>query len=455
MITSQSQNSCARILKDLNNKDPPIPAEPITVSIVGAGQRGSGYAYYAMLDSQLAKVVAVAEPNKIRRREMQERYNIPDENVFSDWKELTNRPKLSDAIIIATLDNLHTEPAIAFADLKYHILLEKPMALCLEDCRKITDAAIRNKIILAVGHVLRYTPHNRLIKRVIDSGLLGNVINIQHLEPVGNWHFAHSYVRGNWRKEQDSCFSLMTKCCHDIDLMAHWNESPCVKISSFGNLSHFTSRNKPTEAGDAKKCLDCAHEPSCTYSAKRIYIKQFEDGNDLWPVSVVTDIVDIEHLVEALKTGPYGRCVYECDNDVADHQVVNMEFANGATATVTMVAFTEEICTRKTRIFGSLGELECDGMDSISYYNFSTEKKELLRPTDIIGASDLSGHGGGDFGLMQSFLFAIASKNESTKFIVSGPEETFDSHLYVFAAEHSRKTGQVVYIEQFKHDNGI
>ncbi|CAG8438635.1 19284_t:CDS:10 [Rhizophagus irregularis] len=400
--------SFASTLKALEDPIPSLPAKPITISIVGAGQRGCGYAFYAKMNPQLAKVVAVAEPRESRRKKMQETYNIPDENVFSDWKELAKRPKISDAIVIATLDHLHMEPAIAFADLKYHILLEKPMSVNLDECKKITDAAIRNKIVFLVGHVLRYTPHNRLIKRIIDSGLLGNIINIQHLEPVGNWHFAHSYVRGNWRKEQDSCFSLMTK-----------------KISSFGNLSHFNSRNKPTGAGDAKRCLDCAYEPSCAYSAKKIYIKSFENGNTHWPVSVVTDVFDIEHLAEALKTGPYGRCVYECDNDVADHQVVNMEFASGATATVTMVAFTESICERK---------------------------KEILNAKNITGGTDLGGHGGGDIGLMEAFLYAISSKDESNKFNVSGAEETFDSHLYVFAAEHSRRIGQVVNIEDFKHN---
>ncbi|CAI2165682.1 6310_t:CDS:10 [Funneliformis geosporum] len=419
---------------------PPFPDKPFTFSIVGAGQRGTGYADYATSEPRLAKVVAVAEPVEIRRKNMQKKYNIPDENSFSDWRELAKRPKLSDVVVIATLDHSHAEPAVVFADLKYHILLEKPMADNLEDCKKITEAAIKNQILFAIGHVLRYTPHNLLVKKIIDSGYLGKVINIQHLEPVGNWHFAHSYVRGNWRKEQDSCFSLMTKCCHDIDLVAHWNDSPCVKISSFGNLSHFTSKNKPTEAGNTKRCLDCEYEPSCAYSAKKIYIKSFESGNREWPVSVVSDVVDIEHLVDALKTGPYGRCVYECDNDVADHQVVNMEFASGATATITMVAFTEAICTRK---------LECDGLNNISYYSFQTKRKEILRATDIIGGSISGGHGGGDFGLMRSFLYAIASGNNSP---LSGAEEALDSHLYVFAAENSKRTGKVVNIEQFRHE---
>ncbi|CAG8437250.1 9267_t:CDS:10 [Funneliformis mosseae] len=442
----EKNGSIANTLRASKNPPlPPLPGKPFTISIVGAGQRGAGYAFYAVSEPRLAKVVAVAEPVEIRRKNMQKTYNIPDENSFSDWRELAKRPKLSDAVVIATLDHSHTEPAVVFTDLKYHILLEKPMAGNLVDCKKIFDAAIRNQVVFAIGHVLRYTPHNLLIKKIIDSGLLGNVINIQHIEPVGNWHFAHSYVRGNWRKEQDSCFSLMTKCCHDIDLMAHWNDSPCVKISSFGNLSHFTSKNKPTEAGEAKRCLECAYEPSCAYSAKKIYIKSLKNGNRDWPVNVVTDVVDIEHLVEALKTGPYGRCVYECDNDVADHQVVNMEFASGATASVTMVAFTESICTRK---------LECDGLNNISYYSFQTKKKELLQATDIIGGSISGGHGGGDFGLMRSFLYEIASKDQSIKYL-SGAEESLDSHIYVFAAEHSKRSGNVVNIEQFKHENGI
>ncbi|CAG8500992.1 1659_t:CDS:10 [Gigaspora rosea] len=378
---------------------PSPPPRPITISIVGAGQRGSGYAYYTILEPQWAKVVAVAEPVDIRRNSMVKLYNIPEENVFKDWREMIERPKLSDAVVIATLDDLHVEPAVAFANKKYNILLEKPMAITVEGCKKITKAVTENESI-------------------IDSGLIGNIVNIQHMEPVGFWHFAHSYVRGNWRKEEESCFSLMTK-----------------KISSFGNLVHFNSKNKPKEAGDAKNCLECKIEPTCPYSAKKIYIDNcYKKGVVSWPVNVVTDIPDIENLTNALKNGPYGRCVYECDNDVADNQVVNLEFANG--------------------------EIEGDGINTIMYYNFLTRKKELLKPSEILGVNDLGGHAGGDLALIRAFIYSIGEslfdlKDINSVHIKTGAQQTFDSHLFVFAAEHSRKTGKTINIEDFKKMWGI
>ncbi|RIB13526.1 putative oxidoreductase [Gigaspora rosea] len=425
------------------------PSKPITISIIGAGQRGFTYANYTKIEPQWAKVVAVAEPIEFRRNKMVKLYNISKENVFIDWKEMIKRPKLSDVVVIATLDDLHVEPTIAFANKKYNILLEKPMAINIEGCKKIKNAVLENEIIFTIGHVLRYTPHNILVKSIIDSGFIGNVVNIQHMEPVGFWHFTHSYVRGNWRKEKESCFSLMTKCCHDIDLISYWNSSPCVKISSFGNLVYFNSKNKPKEAGDAKHCSECKIESTCPYSAKKIYIDNFyKKGVESWPVNVVTDIVDIENLTDALKNGSYGRCVYECDNDVVDNQVVNLEFANGSTANITMIAYTETACERKTKIFGTLGEIECDGIDTITYYNFLTRKKEIIKPVDIFEHKDLSSHGGGDLALIRSFIYSIGESLSTLK-------DVNNSHLLVFAAEYSRKTGKTINIQEFREMWGI
>ncbi|RIB15340.1 putative oxidoreductase yteT-like protein [Gigaspora rosea] len=422
------------------NLDPPL--KPITISIVGAGQRGSLYANYARIEPKWAQIVAVAEPVEHRRNMMAQLYNIPKENVFADWEEMIKRPKLSDAVVIATLDDLHVKPAVEFAKQKYHILLEKPIAMTIQGCMEITNAVLENEIICAVGHVLRYTPHNIVVKKIIEAGLLGNIVNIQHMEPVGFWHFAHSYVRGNWRNEKTSNFSLMTK-----------------KISSFGSLMHFNSENKPKAAGDAKNCYDCPVEKTCPYSAKKLYIENcYEKGIKSWPVNVVTDIVDIEHIETELKNGPYGRCVYESDNDVMDNQVVNLEFANGSTANITMIAYTEAITERKTKIFGTLGQIECDGFNTITYYNFLTRKKEKLIPTAILNTEDLSGHAGGDMSLMRAFICSIqASLNatNSTNNLYTGIQQALDSHLLVFAAEDSRKTGKTVIIEDYKKMKGI
>uniref|UniRef100_A0A6B2L7L8 Gfo/Idh/MocA-like oxidoreductase N-terminal domain-containing protein n=1 Tax=Arcella intermedia TaxID=1963864 RepID=A0A6B2L7L8_9EUKA len=286
---------------------------------------------------------------------MAAKYAIPPENQFSDWKQID--AKIADAVVIATQDKMHSEPAVHFSNLGYHVLLEKPMATTEGECRRIYEALKANKTIFAIGHVLRYTPLNLKIKGIVESGVLGDIINIQHLEPVGNFHFAHSYVRGNWRKESESSFSLLAKSCHDIDWILWMMNKECVKVSSFGSLKHFTKANKPEGATD--RCLSCPVEAECAYSAKKIYLDTIKRGHTGWPVKILTDSTPTEATVlEALQNGPYGRCVYECDNDVADNQVVNFCFADGSTASFTMVAFSEEICVRKTRIFGSKGELE-------------------------------------------------------------------------------------------------
>ncbi|KAI9138289.1 oxidoreductase domain protein, partial [Paraphysoderma sedebokerense] len=402
---------------------------------------GNVYAKYALRNPSLCKVIAVAEPNEIRRKNFAQKHAIPQEKQYQDWKEIAALPKFADAVLITTLDHLHVEPAVAFANLKYHVLLEKPMAPSLKDCKAITDAIIKNR----VSHVLRYSPYNVELKRLIDSGAIGDVISIQHLEPIGHWHFAHSYVRGNWRREDESCFSLMTKSCHDIDLISYFMNRKCKKISSFGSLTHFKKENKPAQAKNVSNCLDCSVQDSCPYSAKRVYLDSFMRGNRGWPVRY-----HIESLTTKLREGPYGRCVYESDNDVVDHQVVSMEFEGGKTANFSMVAFTGDICIRKTRIFGTSGELECNG-SVIVHHDFS--KKAINRSTPAFTSHDeIDGHGGGDDKIMKGFVEAVGGNIAGIK---SGVIDSFESHLYVFAAEHSRRTGQTVDVERFNKTNGI
>lgn len=414
-------------------------SKPVTLVVAGAGSRGTGYARFALEHPDRAKVVGVAEPREFYRERLAKDHDIPRESVFADWKELAAREKFADAAIVATQDAMHVGPAVEFARKGYHLLLEKPMAPSEEGCRRIVDAAMKNEVILAVCHVLRYTAYTRRLKKIIDSGAIGEVVSVQHLEPVGYWHMAHAFVRGNWRNEQESSFMLLSKSCHDLDWLRHIVGARCLKVSSFGSLKHFRKEEKPAEAGDAARCLDCPHEPECPYSAKRIYLGRVERGHTGWPVDVLTPEVTVESVTKALRDGPYGRCVYGCDNDVVDHQVVNMLFEGGKTAAFTMVGLTE-MGGRKTRVFGTKGELYGDGT-VIEHYDFLTEKKERIdtRATD---ASVLGGHGGGDYGLMDGFIAAVAEKDPTR--ILSGPEETLETHLMVFAAERSRREGRVV-----------
>lgn len=412
--------------------------EPVTLLIVGAGGRGSTYARFAEAFPERCRVVGVAEPRDAHRERLVQTHAIPADQVFTDWKQAAARPQFADAVIIATQDQMHVDPAVAFADRGYAMLLEKPMAPDAAGCRTIVDAVKRNEVLFGVCHVLRYTRFTQRLKGLIDAGTIGDVVGLQRLEPVGFWHMAHSFVRGNWRNEAESAPMLLAKSCHDIDWIAYLMGVPCQAVASFGSLMHFRASEAPEGAGE--RCLECPVEATCPYSAKRIYFEALRRGYGSWLVGVLTPEPGPEALLEALMTGPYGRCVYRCDNDVVDHQVVSMDFAGGRTATFTMMAFTQ-MRHRETTIFGTQGELVGDGR-TIRHYDFLTDTTtEIDTEADGDGAV-LDFHGGGDFGLMDAFVRAVAEQDASH--ILTGPDETLASHLLVFAAEEARREGRVV-----------
>ena len=409
----------------------------VKLIIAGAGSRGTGYAEFAKAHPDRLEIVGVAEPRDFYRNEMVKKFNIPEKNVYADWQDLAKRKKFADGVIIATQDNMHTEPAVKFAQQGYHIMLEKPMAPTAAECKKIVAAAKKNGIIFAVCHVLRYTNYTRKLKQLLDSGVIGDIVSIQHIEEVGWWHQAHSFVRGNWRNEKESSFMLLAKSCHDIDWISYIMGQQCKAVSSFGSLKHFRKEEQPE--GAASRCLDCSCEPTCPYSAIKIYIKdRLEKKQICWPVNVLTPVVNKKNILKALREGPYGRCVYECDNDVVDNQVVNLLFEGGRTVTFTMTAFARG--GRKTRIFGTKGEIYGDSSE-IKIFDFLTQNTKVI-DTNASDGSILGGHGGGDGGLMESFVTALAMDDPSQ--ILSGPDATLESHLMVFAAEKARRESSVV-----------
>ncbi|HBC87068.1 MAG TPA: oxidoreductase [Lentisphaeria bacterium] len=419
-----------------------MSSKPITLAICGAGSRGLlSYAPYALKHPDELKVVAVAEPREWFRDEAMKRHKIPAKSVFSDWREMAAKEKLADAVLVATQDSLHKEPAIAFIKKNYDVLLEKPMACNETDCREIAEAARGRKSIFALCHVLRYTPYFRRMKAIVESGVLGQIATVRHIEPVGFWHQAHSYVRGNWRNEKLSSPMILSKSCHDMDILLFILGKKCLRISSFGSLMHFRKENKPKNA--EARCLDCPlADNKCPYSAKAFYMKMVNDGNFGWPLSVICTEMTPVGVEKALRKGPYGRCVYSCDNDVVDHQIVSMLFENETTASFTMTAFTPKM-HRETDIFGSLGCLRGDG-NIIKVTNFltgRTDEFDVNRESgDITG-----GHGGGDEGLMKDFVKAVRARDFSL--LSSGPEVSLESHMMAFAAERSRRNNTVERIE--------
>ncbi|MEU1249718.1 Gfo/Idh/MocA family protein [Micromonospora arida] len=410
----------------------------ITLAIAGAGARGAAYARLAAATTR-ATIAAVADPDPARRIALADEFDVPAERRFASWEDLAAQPRLADAVIVATPDRAHVEPVVAFAERGYAILLEKPMAPLPEQAERIVAAAVDNDVLLAVCHVLRYTPYSQTLKRLIDSGRIGAIVSIDHLEPVGWWHHAHSYVRGNWAVEAESSSMLLAKACHDVDWLGHLIGRPVRRVSSFGGLAHFRPENRP--AGATGRCVDCPVERSCAYSAIRIYERFLGDPvHEAWPLGVLTDDVSAEGVRKALEDGPYGVCVYTGRNDVVDHQVVNLEYEGGVTVAFTVTAFTA-LDFRKTRIFGTLGSIEGDGR-TLRVHDFLTDTVETIDLDPDGDASAADGHGGADGALIEAFIAAVATGDRSL--VTSGPEESISSHRVVWAAERSRATGNVV-----------
>ena len=403
---------------------------PVTAVVLGAGSRGNSYAAYAKEHPDQLQIVAVAEPRSDRRALFAEGFGIPEEGQFTSWQELLALPRMADCAFVCTLDDDHTEPAIRAMELGYHLLLEKPMSNTEEECRAIVDAADRTGRKLAVCHVLRYTPFYMTLKELIDDGAIGEITALNQIENVGYWHQAHSFVRGNWRTVRETSPMILQKSCHDMDIILWLVGRDCKRVQSFGSLRHFTPENAPE--GAPERCTDgCPHADSCPYDATKLYLDMTRTG---WPVDVISTDLSEEGRRRALEDGPYGRCVYHCDNDVVDRQVVNLEFDGGAVATFTMTAFSADF-SRQLKIFGTQGQITADmGTRQIVLHRFGEEKQMVSVDTAA------SGHGGGDFGILRDFLRVLREGGESR----TSAHVSLQSHLICFAAERSRTEHIVV-----------
>lgn len=418
--------------------------------VLGAGSRGTTYAKYAISNPDKMEIVGVAEPVRARRESMQKTFDLAPENCVNDWKELLMRPKMADAVIISMQDQMHFEPAMMAIEKGYHLLLEKPMSNRPEECIAIAKAAEARGVQVVIGHVLRYAPFFKAIKKMVDEGRIGRVLNINHTEGVGNIHFSHSYVRGSWHAEAESAPMLLAKSCHDLDILQWIVDREFRRIQSFGSLTHFCKENKP--AGAPKRCIEgCPHGESCPYNAVKLYLDAKKNAwfrNAATMAAIYSNIATDEEVTRALRETPYGYCVYDAENDVVDHQTVNMEFEDGVIATFTVSAFNKG--GRKISVMGSEGELFGEaGVGDITVYTYRDKKTVVEKSTEILGDdSILSGHGGGDSRLIKALCELIAEGETSVSYCSA--MTSAKNHLAVFAAEESRRQGRVVDFADFK-----
>lgn len=414
----------------------------INAALIGAGNRGNDvYGAYALEHPDGIRFVALAEPDPERRNRFAALHQLPEDKQFISWQDLLAKPKLGDLIFICSQDRMHYEPTIAALRKGYDILLEKPMAAELKECADIVKEAKLHNRNLTVAHVLRYTPFFSKVKEVLSSGMIGNIIEIHLHENVGYWHYTHSYVRGNWANSETAVPMILAKSCHDMDLLVWLSEKKPLRLASFGSLKFFRRENAPE--GSAARCLDCKLRYECLYSA----VKQYLGQNTDWPVNVISCDLSFAGRLKALKEGPYGRCVFRCNNSVVDHQVVSIEFEGGITASFSMSGFTHDI-SREIKIMGTLGVIEGKlESNQIEIHQFGNGCREVIHIPQCPGR-----HSGGDYGLMEHLLRQY--HNEGIEDLTSA-EGSLMSHIMAFAAEESRLTGKVVDIEEFSIKSGI
>ncbi len=416
---------------------------PVKAIVLGAGYRGRAYAAYAAERPEMLEIVGVADPEQSG--------TIPSPRYWSDWRDcLAARPD-AELAFITLPDALHYDAAMMALDKGYNLLLEKPIATTEAGCREIIDLANAKGLLVIAGHVLRHTRYFAHIKAILDSGMLGDVVSIAQQESAGYFKAAHSLCRGNWANAAKASPIILQKCSHDFDLFAWWLGRRCRRVSSFGSIGVFRKENRPE--GSADRCTECPEsiERGCAWSARKMYL---DDGSRLDYMFADKSREAMERVVR--ETG-FGRCVYACDNDVPDHQVVNMEFDGGATASLVMSGLTERN-VRTTRIGCTCGEIVGDGT-TLHICRFSDGKTWDIRH-DASGAgtsplseqfpggaaavvcvpsANASRHGGGDFNLVsEAIRLARRGSLEEKR---NATVQSLESHLIAFAAEESRLGG--------------
>ena len=418
------------------------------VIVIGCGCRGK--IYTDIMKDQFGddfEVVACAEPIDERRDLMRDTHAIPENMCFKSWGPLLELGKIADIALITTMDRDHYAPAMAAIAQGYDLLLEKPVAATPEQCREIQRAAEEKGVFVLVCHVLRFTKFYIALKNIIDSGEIGKVMNIQAIEGVGDVHQSHSFVRGNWGNSDRSSCMILQKTCHDMDILAWLIGEKCTEVHSFGSLSYFKRENAPE--GSPERCIEgCPIGDTCPYNAMKIYVDLKYDCKG-WFDTVATQKANPtkEDCIEAMKTTQYGKCVFKCDNNVVDHQTVNMRFGKDVYVDFAMSAFTRG--GRTLKIMGTKGEINARmSGNHITVFNFD-KRTEYKYDVDANVTSEMltGGHGGGDNGIIYALRELMNGRRGQS---VCEIGESCDNHMISFAAEESRLTGKVIDMAEFE-----
>ncbi len=415
------------------------PSKPLKLAFIGCGARAQTYAALAARRPDRFEIVAGADPVPERVEKLRGISKRTDFRGFPDATALLAAGKLAEVAAVATQDNDHYRCCTGALRLGYNILLEKPISTRVEQVLEIERLARQMDRRVMVCFVLRFAAFYRKVKEIIESGALGEIVSIQASEGVMPWHQAHSFVRGHWSVVGKSSPMILSKCCHDMDIV-HWLAGRhCRRVASFGSLEYFRPERAP--AGAPARCTEgCPTGGSCAYNA----LRYAGDMRVPW-LGMVYDRAQeatVDQITAWLRTSPWGRCVYHCDNDAVDRQVLALEFEGGLTGTFTMTAFENG---RHIEVYGTGGVLK--GGETYRH-QFGTHliliphEGQATRYTVQAEDGGYELHGGGDPGLVNALYDEMTSPAGSP--LAAGIDSTVHSHLIAFAAERARLTGRTV-----------
>ncbi|MBT4500728.1 MAG: Gfo/Idh/MocA family oxidoreductase [Gemmatimonadetes bacterium] len=418
---------------------------PLKAVAVGLGHRTEVYSSYSLKHPDELQIVGAADPDPGRLQRFAEKFDVPANACFATSAELAAQPRFADVALNGTMDRQHVPTTLPLLEAGYDTLLEKPICPDRGELLQLLETSRRTDCKVMICHVLRYAPFYVEVRRRVADGEIGDLISIRTVENVSYHHMAVGFVRGKWSRTADSNPMLLAKCCHDMDVVS-WMHSGVrpLRVSSFGNLMYFRPENAPE--GSGKRCLvDCRIEETCPYSARRNYIDQGRWGFYAWDSLEHIPNPTVEQKLESLRTdNPYGRCVWQCDNDVVDHQSVIVEFEDGCVAAHDMVGNTARPC-RTIHLVGTDGEIEGNmeegkfvvrKPDARAGHEYSEEAVDMNLTGDM--------HGGGDLRLVGDFLRVV--RGEKPSLSTTDLMDSVNGHMIAFAADESMHAHHVVEI---------
>ncbi len=412
--------------------------EKLETLVVGAGERGNAFVENYPKKNAPVRVTGVADPNSKRRKSLgkkvgisPDKLNIPAENRYEDGKGAIDSGKF-DAVYIATQDEQHKDLAIQALDKNMKgVLLEKPIDNTPQGCIDIVGSSQKSDSFLAVFHPLRYSSFFQTINDFISSGELGNVKKVDLKEEINKVHYAHSYVRGNWKHYSRSPF-ILAKSCHDLQELNEIIKSTPEFISSIGGSDYFIKENAPE--GALERCTDgcpAGERRNCDYDARKIYLDLTEEEKTSHPFNTISDDISERGRKRALEETDYGECVFKNTEDgQCDWQDVNILYENGVVGNFN-VRVTNSDDTRRIKVVLETGEIEGDLAKGNLTITYNDGRKEN------IDTGSQGSHGGGDEKLIADWANRSLGRRPDGNNLAS-PENILGSHLMAFGAEKSR-----------------